>query len=66
MFCNHWNKVTGRCRIHLIEKSKILEFRSNKLQSGWTGRTANLSITILNNLTKTFGGRETGDMKLKK
>jgi len=50
MFCNHWNKVIGRCRIHLIEKSQILEFRSNKLQLGWTGRTANLSITILNNL----------------
>ncbi len=50
IFCNHWNKVIGRCRIHLIEKSQILEFRSNKLQSGWSGRTANLSITILNNL----------------
>ncbi len=42
--------MIGRCRIHLIEKSQILEFRSNKLLSGWTGRTANLSITILNNL----------------
>ena len=26
MFCNHWNKVIGRCRIHLIENHKFLNF----------------------------------------
>ena len=46
VFCRHWATVIGGCRLHLIKKSNILQFRSRKLRSGWSGRTANLAITV--------------------
>jgi integrase len=50
VFCRHWATVIGGRRLHLINKSNILQYRSQKLRSGWSGRTANLAITILNNV----------------
>ena len=50
VFCRHWETVIGGCRLHLIKKSSILQYRSRKLRSGWSGRTANLAITVLNNV----------------
>ena len=36
--------------IHQISREKIIKYRTAKIKGGWSGRTANLSITILNNL----------------
>ena len=45
-----WNAFFGNLPIHQISREKIIKYRTAKIKGGWTGRTANLSITILNNL----------------
>ena len=46
----HWVKFMGDTQLDKITKGQILRFRSLKQQAGWTGRTANLAVTILRNL----------------
>ena len=50
LHCKHWAKFIGDIRLHLIRKSHLLNYRSEKLKAGWTGRTVNLSITVLSNV----------------
>ncbi|MDP7290978.1 MAG: site-specific integrase, partial [Verrucomicrobiota bacterium] len=45
-----WSAFFGNLPIHQISREKIIKYRILKIKGGWTGRTANLSITILNNL----------------
>ena len=45
-----WSAFFGNLPIHQISREKIIKYRTAKIKGGWTGRTANLSITILNNL----------------
>ncbi len=45
-----WSAFFGNLPIHQISREKIIKYRTVKIKGGWTGRTANLSITILNNL----------------
>ena len=50
LHCRHWDPFIGKIRLHRITKSDLLDFRVAKMQSGWSGRTANLSITVLSNV----------------
>jgi hypothetical protein len=45
-----WSAFFGNLPVHQISLEKIIKYRTAKIKGGWTGRTANLSITILNNL----------------
>ena len=45
-----WSAFFGNLPIHQISREKIIKYRTAKIKGGWTGRTVNLSITILNNL----------------
>lgn len=47
---NHWSEFFTGVRLHKISKAAILAFRAKKLAEGWTGRSANLSLTILRNV----------------
>ena len=46
----HLKQFLGNLKLNKISKQHVVRFRSAKIKGGWTGRTANLSITILNNL----------------
>ena len=45
-----WSAYFGNLPIYQISREKIIKYRTAKIKGGWSGRTANLSITILNNL----------------
>ena len=47
---NHWGGFFEGVRLHKISKAAILAFRAKKLAEGWTGRSANLSLTVLRNV----------------
>lgn len=49
---NHWGGFFEGVRLHKISKSAILSFRAKKLAEGWTGRSANLSLTVLRNVLR--------------
>jgi integrase len=46
----HLKQFFGSLKLNKISKQHVIRFRTAKIKGGWTGRTANLSITILNNL----------------
>ena len=46
----HLKQFLGNLKLNKISKKHVVRFRTAKIKGGWTGRTANLSITILNNL----------------
>ena len=46
----HLKQFLGNLKLNKISKQHVVRFRTAKIKGGWTGRTANLSITILNNL----------------
>ncbi|MBT3913065.1 MAG: hypothetical protein HOF22_07710, partial [Verrucomicrobia bacterium] len=46
----HLKQFLGNLKLNKISKQHVVRFRTVKIKGGWTGRTANLSITILNNL----------------
>ena len=39
LHCRHWDRFIGKIRLHKITKAKLLDFRTAKMQSGWSGRT---------------------------
>ena len=46
----HLKQFLGNLKLNKISKKHVVRYRTAKIKGGWTGRTANLSITILNNL----------------
>ena len=46
----HLNEFLGKLKLDKISKQHVVRFRKVKIKGGWTGRTVNLSITIVNNL----------------
>ena len=46
----HWVAALGEVQLDRINKGMIQRFRAKKREAGWTGRTANLAVTILRNL----------------
>lgn len=45
-----WESVLGQVRLSDISRAMVMQFRSTRVAAGWSGRTANLSVTVLNNL----------------
>jgi integrase len=50
LHCRHWDSFIGKVRLHKIAKSDLIRFRVAKINSGWSARTANLSVTVLSNV----------------
>ena len=44
----HLNEFLGKIKPDKISKQHVVRFRTAKIKGGWTGRTANLSINLLN------------------
>lgn len=49
---DHCSEYFAGVRLHKVTKSGILAFRARKLAEGWSGRSANLNLTILRNLLR--------------
>ena len=47
---NHHCEYFAGVQLHRINKAAVLSYRAKKLADGWTGRTANLSLTVLRNV----------------
>jgi len=45
-----WESTLGQVQLSDISRAMIMQFRSTRVAAGWSGRTANLSVTVLNNL----------------
>jgi hypothetical protein len=48
----HLNVALGQTRLNRITKGVVLRYRNAKLAAGWTGRTANLNLTVLRNVLR--------------
>jgi len=49
---DHCSEYFAGVRLHRVTKSGVLAYRAKKLAEGWSGRSANLSLTVLRNLLR--------------
>ena len=49
---DHCTEYFAGVRLHRVTKSGILAFRTQKLAEGWSGRSANLNLSVLRNLLR--------------